>query len=390
MARYTVRRGDTWFTIAQKYNTNAADLLRRNTDVDRLQAGQVIDLPGAGAPRIQNYNDWPSESRFVPKQPQPPAQVLSPPRTRWARQEQEEPRYTPPQVSPAPYTSPGARRRVEELPPDPVRRPRFDTEMVTPPEAAQPQTQFGALPPSLIYTGLYKLLKYLSPQMQIALPQPQPVAVGRRPPTAPVPRPQPSREERLRGTPFEGVSAEGTPAPSYPLPPGMSQVRANVPRKALGTPHTLPTFTQPVGPAAQAIARAADLRPVGNLRRALAREAREGFLSGNPPIKIFASIAPLLGLDAGTLEEMGYFWDERTGAWIRGDPRLAPPTYGGGGGGTAKFKKLGRGGGGGGTQFLPWGGFGGGGGQRPIVNINFPEGRPSRQIGSFGLVTWRI
>ncbi|NLY88695.1 MAG: LysM peptidoglycan-binding domain-containing protein [Firmicutes bacterium] len=45
---YTVRAGDTFFTLAQRFNTTLEAIQRANPDVDpdRLQIGQIICIPG--------------------------------------------------------------------------------------------------------------------------------------------------------------------------------------------------------------------------------------------------------------------------------------------------------------------------------------------------------
>lgn len=48
---YTVQKGDYFFSIARKFNVTAADIARANPGVDstRLQIGQVLKIPAAGA-----------------------------------------------------------------------------------------------------------------------------------------------------------------------------------------------------------------------------------------------------------------------------------------------------------------------------------------------------
>ncbi|NMA03550.1 MAG: LysM peptidoglycan-binding domain-containing protein, partial [Clostridiales bacterium] len=45
---YTIKAGDTFFTLAQRFNTTVAAIQRANPNVDpnRLQIGQVICIPG--------------------------------------------------------------------------------------------------------------------------------------------------------------------------------------------------------------------------------------------------------------------------------------------------------------------------------------------------------
>lgn len=48
MARYRVRRGDSFLSLAQQYGTTAQNLSRLNPGVSRLSAGMGIRIPGAG------------------------------------------------------------------------------------------------------------------------------------------------------------------------------------------------------------------------------------------------------------------------------------------------------------------------------------------------------
>ncbi|WP_084170997.1 LysM peptidoglycan-binding domain-containing protein [Desulfofalx alkaliphila] len=51
-SRYTVRAGDTYFSLAQRFNTTVEEIRRANPGVDpnRLQVGQVICIPNGTAP----------------------------------------------------------------------------------------------------------------------------------------------------------------------------------------------------------------------------------------------------------------------------------------------------------------------------------------------------
>lgn len=48
-SEYTIRAGDTFFSIARRFNISVDALMRANpgVDPDRLQIGQVICVPGA-------------------------------------------------------------------------------------------------------------------------------------------------------------------------------------------------------------------------------------------------------------------------------------------------------------------------------------------------------
>ena len=100
--RYTVKRNQSWFDIAKATNNDASTLTTVNPGVDKLIAGQVIDVPVTTAPEVgmSVYNpiiDLPEEPAPAPPPGVPPDEA-----------------YEPERITPPPAPPPG-------VPPDPGR-----------------------------------------------------------------------------------------------------------------------------------------------------------------------------------------------------------------------------------------------------------------------------
>ena len=73
--RYTVKKNQSWFDIAKATNNDASTLTTVNPGVDKLIAGQVIDVPVTTAPEVGMSVYNPIFPEPIPEEPAPPPGV---------------------------------------------------------------------------------------------------------------------------------------------------------------------------------------------------------------------------------------------------------------------------------------------------------------------------